>query len=146
MILVDVNLLLYAVNHDLPQHARSRAWLEDVLSGNEGVGLPWVVILAFLRLTTNARIFERPLSVERAVAYVEEWLAQPVVTTVTPGKSHWAVLRNLLLDAGTGGNLTTDAHIASLAIEYGYTVYSTDNDFKRFPGIRHINPLAVQSS
>jgi uncharacterized protein len=144
MILVDVNLLLYAVNQDLPQHARSRTWLEAVLSGNESVGVPWVVILAFLRLTTNARIFERPLSVERAVAYVEEWLAQPAVTTVTPGKSHWMILRNLLRDSGTGGNLTTDAHIAALAIEYGHTVYSTDNDFKRFKGLRHINPLAVQ--
>lgn len=143
MILVDVNLLLYAVNQDLPQHAGSRAWLEDVLSGNEGVGFPWVVILAFLRLTTNARIFERPLSVDQAVAYVEEWLAQPVVTMVTPGKSHWTVLRNLLLDSGTGGNLTTDAHIAALAIEYGCAVCSTDNDFKRFTGVRHINPLVV---
>lgn len=144
MILVDVNLLLYAVNQDLPQHARSRTWLETVLSGSESVGLPWVVIRAFLRITTNARIFERPLSVERAAAYVEEWLAQPVATTVTPGKSHWMILRNLLFDSGTGGNLTTDAHIAALAIEYGHTVYSTDNDFKRFQGLRHINPLAVQ--
>ncbi len=143
MILVDVNLLLYAVNQDLPQHARSRAWLEDVLSGNDSVGLPWVVILAFLRLTTNPRIFERPLSVERALAYVEEWLAQPMLTMVTPGKSHWTILRNLLLESGTGGNLTTDAHIAALAIEYGYTICSTDNDFKRFPGVRHMNPLMV---
>lgn len=145
MILVDVNLLLYAVNQDLPQHARSRAWLEDVLSGSENVGLPWVVILAFLRLTTSTQVFERPLSVERAVAYVEEWLAQPVVTTVTPGRSHWIILRNLLLDSGTGGNLTTDTHIAALAIEYGYVVYSTDNDFKRFTGMRHINPLMLNS-
>ncbi|MDR3555986.1 MAG: PIN domain-containing protein [Syntrophobacteraceae bacterium] len=121
------------------------AWLEDVLSGSENVGLPWVVILAFLRLTTSSRVFERPMSVERAVAYVEEWLAQPVVSTVTPGKRHWTILRNLLLDSGTGGNLTTDTHIAALAIEYGYTVYSTDNDFKRFAGMRHINPLTVNS-
>ncbi len=143
MILVDVNLLLYAVNQDLPQHARSRAWLEDVLSGSESVGLPWVVTLAFLRLTTSSRVFQRPLPVEHALAYVEEWLAQPVVATIAPGQGHWMILRNLLLDSGTGGNLATDAHIAALAIEYGCTVYSTDNDFKRFAGIRHINPLAV---
>lgn len=143
MILVDVNLLLYAVNRDLPQNARARAWFEAVLSGNERVGLPWVVILAFLRLTTNARIFEHPLTVERAAAYIEEWLSQPVATTVVPGKGHWMILRNLLRDSGTGGNLTTDAHIAALAIEHGYTVYSTDNDFKRFVGLRHVNPLAL---
>lgn len=145
MMLVDVNLLLYAVNQDLPQHPRSRAWLEAVLSGSEIVGLPWVVVLAFLRLTTSARFFERPLSVARAVAYVEQWLAQPVVTTVTPGRGQWMILRNLLLDSGTGGNLTTDTHIAALAIEYGYAVCSTDNNFKRFSAIRHINPLTLNT-
>jgi hypothetical protein len=143
MILVDANLLLYAVNRDLSQHLRSRAWLEEVLSGNENVGLPWVVILAFLRLTTNARVFEKPLAVEQAVAYIEEWLAQPQVTAVIPGKGHWLILHNLLTVSGTGGNLTTDAHIAALAIEHGYTVYSTDNDFRRFSGLRHVNPLSV---
>jgi len=96
VILVDANLLLYAVNLDLQQNARARTWLEQVLSGNESVGLPWVVILAFLRLTTSTRVFERPLTVEQSVAYIEEWLAQPVVTMVTPGKSHWRILRNLL--------------------------------------------------
>jgi hypothetical protein len=99
------------------------------------------VILAFLRLTTNALVFERPLTVEQSVAYVEEWLSQPVATAVAPGKSHWQILSNLLTGSGTGGNLTTDAHIAALAIEYGYTLYSTDNDFKRFGGLRHVNPL-----
>jgi len=138
---VDANLLLYAVNLDLQQNARARTWLEQVLSGNESVGLPWVVIVAFLRLTTSTRVFERPLTVEQSVAYIEEWLAQPVVTMVTPGKSHWRILRNLLTASGTGGNLTTDAHIAALAIEHGYTVYSSDNDFRRFKGIRHVNPL-----
>ena len=141
MILVDANSLLYAVNLDLPQHARARAWLEEVLSGNESVGLPWLVILAFLRLTTNARVFERPLTVEQSVAYIEEWLSQPVVTTVAPGKGHWRILHNLLTASGTGGNLTTDAHIAALALEHGYTVYSSDNDFARFSGLRHVNPL-----
>jgi toxin-antitoxin system PIN domain toxin len=141
MILVDANLLLYAVNLDLPQNARARAWLEEVLSGNESVGLPWVVILAFLRLTTNARVFDRPLTVEQSLAYIEEWLSQPVATAVVPGKSHWRILSSLLSASGTGGNLTTDAHIAALAIEYGCTLYSTDNDFKRFSGVRHVNPL-----
>jgi len=142
MILIDVNLLLYAVNRDLPQNGPACAWLEEVLSGSESVGLPWVVILAFLRLTTNGRVFERPITIERAVAYVEEWLSLPVVTIVAPGNNHWSILCNLVSASGTGGNLTTDAHIAALAIEHGYAVYSTDNDFKRFKGIRHVNPLS----
>jgi len=141
MILVDANLLLYAVNEDLPQHDGARRWLENVLSGRESVGLPWVVILAFLRLTTNGRVFERPLPVDQAMAYVDEWLSLPVVRPVVPGPGHWLVLRALLEMAGTAGNLTTDAHIAALAIEHGYTIYSADNDFKRFVGVLHVNPL-----
>ncbi|WP_440998080.1 type II toxin-antitoxin system VapC family toxin [Arhodomonas sp. SL1] len=141
MILVDANLLLYAVNADLPQHARARHWWEQVLSGTEAVGIPWVVILAFLRLSTNPRIFERPLSVEGAMAYVDQWMAQPPVNAVAPGLNHWPVLRNLMEAVGTGGNLTTDAHIAALALEHGYTVYSADNDFRRFAGVRYVNPL-----
>lgn len=141
MMLVDANLLIYAVNGDLPQHTKARAWLEEALSGPGVVGLPWVVILAFTRLTTSARVFERPLTVERAAAYVDEWLAQPNVCMVLPGAGHWSVLRSLLGASGTGGNLTTDAHIAALAIEHGATVYSADHDFNRFAGVRHVDPL-----
>ncbi len=141
MMLIDANLLLYAVNRDLPQHQEARVWLERVLSGSEGVGLPWIVLLAFLRLTTSGRIFEHPLTVQDASAYVEQWLNQPVATIPTPGPAHWPILRNLLAQTGSGGNLTTDAHIAALALEHGYTVHSCDHDFKRFPGLKHINPL-----
>lgn len=141
MILIDANLLLYAVNLDSPRHSAARAWLEQALSGNETVGLPWIVLLAFLRIATNGRVFEHPLSPESACAYVEEWLNLPIVTTVAPGNGHWPILHNLLVTTGTGGNLTSDAHIAALALERGSTVYSTDNDFKRFPGLRHVNPL-----
>ena len=141
MILSDVNLLLYAVNSDLPEHPRALNWLEQTLSGTEVLGLPWVVILAFLRITTNPRIFAAPLTIEQAEKYVDEWLGQPVVKTIVPGPNHWNVLCGFLARTGTGGNLTTDAHIAALAIEQGGVVYSSDNDFKRFPGIIHINPL-----
>ncbi|MDZ7759515.1 MAG: type II toxin-antitoxin system VapC family toxin [Desulfovermiculus sp.] len=141
MILVDVNLLLYAVNKDLPGHNRARMWFEQTLSGTERVGLPWVVLLAFLRITTNKRVFENPLPIESAVAYIDEWLQQPVVNIIGPGQGHWNILRNLLFVHGTGGNLTTDVHIAALAIEYGAQIYSADNDFKRFSGIRHVNPI-----
>lgn len=142
MILPDANLLIYAVNLDLPQHPRARAWLESVLSGSDSVGLPWAVILAFLRVTTNPRIFERPFGIATASRYVDEWLDHPLVKPIVPGPGHWPILRKLLADSGTAGNLTTDAHLAALALEQGYIVHSADNDFKRFPGLSHVNPLA----
>lgn len=144
MILLDANILIYAVNADLPQHSAARAWLEDQLSGSQTLGLPWMVLLAFLRICTNQRVFERPLSVSEAINYVDQWLAQPPTRPIIPGANHWSILRQLIENNGTGGNLTTDAHIAALAIEHACTVYSADNDFKRFPGIRHVNPLKLQ--
>ena len=141
MMLVDANLLIYAVNQDLPQHSAARDWWETSLSGAESVGIPWVSLLAFLRICTNRRVFDTPLSVDAAIGYVDEWLRQPVVQAVAPGPGHWSVLANLLSRSGMAGNLSTDAHIAALALEHGYTVYSADNDFKRFAGVRQVNPL-----
>lgn len=143
MILLDANLLIYAVNQDLPQHEKAHSWLEQVMSGSATVGLPWVVMLAFLRITTSPRVFEAPLSVEQACDYVDGWLAQPVVSMVVPGERHWPILQGLLREVGTAANLSTDAHLAALALEHGYTIYSTDNDFKRFAGVRHVNPLSL---
>lgn len=142
MILVDANLLIYAVNRDLPMHEQARRWLEKTLSGQVVMGIPLVAVLAFLRICTHPRVFARPLAPAAAIAYLDEWLAQPVVRLAVPGPGHWAVLRNLLGQTGMAGNLTTDAHIAAMALEQGYAVYSADNDFRRFPGVRHINPLA----
>ena len=142
MILVDANLLIYAVNQDLPQHKKAKDWLEGVLSGSGVVGIPLVSLLAFLRLCTSPRVFAQPLTPEAAIAYIDEWLAQPPVRLVGPGAGHWAILRNLLLQTGMSGNLTTDAHLAALALEQGYCIHSADNDFRRFPGLKHVNPLA----
>lgn len=142
MILVDANLLIYAVNSSLPPHRAARRWLEEVLSGNQPVGLSWVVILAFLRITTRADIFADPLTAEQAVGYIDGWLAQPCVRAIAAGDKHWPILRNLLESSGLAGNLSSDAHLAALAVENGATVFSADNDFKRFVGVRHINPLA----
>ena len=141
MILVDVNLLVYAVDADSPHHAAARRCVEDVLSGDESVGLAWIVILAFLRITTRPGILRRQLTHEDALAYVDEWLGLDCVHAVVPGPQHWGLLRTLLETAGTAGNLTSDAHLAALAIEQGATLYSTDGDFARFPGLRHVNPL-----
>ncbi|MDE0102462.1 MAG: type II toxin-antitoxin system VapC family toxin [Bryobacterales bacterium] len=141
MILIDANLLVYAVNRDAFHHNASRTWLEETLGGTVHVGLPWVCILAFLRVTTHPSIFAAPLRPDQALGHVESWLAQPFVEAVAPGKRHWPVLRNLLRVTGSAGNLTTDAHIAALAIEHGATIFSADHDFKRFPGVHHVNPL-----
>jgi hypothetical protein len=141
MILVDANLLIYAVNADAPQHRKARQWLERTLSGTEDVGLPWLVVLAFLRITTRQGILERPLTTEQALEYVDGWLAQPFVSLVGPGASHWPVFRNLLCATGTFGNLCSDAHLAALAIELGANIHSADYDFRRFPGVAHTNPL-----
>ena len=143
MILLDANLLIYAVNADSPHHARSRRWLEEMLSGDTLVGLPWIVVLAFVRITTRAGIMRITLSVEQAVAFVDDWLAQPYVTLVGPGDGHWLVLRNMLIAGGAAGNLTSDAHLAALAIEHGCALASTDNDFRRFSGVTLINPLST---
>ena len=144
MILIDVNLLIYAVNSDMPQHQGARRWLEGTLSGNESVGLAWVVIFGFLRIATRGDVFHEPLTADRALGYVDEWLRQPCARPIGPGDKHWEILSNLLQVSGTAGNLSTDAHIAALAIENGATVFSADSDFKRFAGLKHINPLEQQ--
>jgi toxin-antitoxin system PIN domain toxin len=141
VILLDANLLIYAIDADSPHHKRARRWLEKTLSSDVRVGLPWIVVLAFVRITTRAGILRTPLSIEHAVGFVDEWLAQPYVTLISPGEAHWPVLRNLLISGGAAGNLTSDAHLAALAIENGCEIASTDNDFRRFAGIKLVNPL-----
>jgi toxin-antitoxin system PIN domain toxin len=141
VILLDANVLIYAIDADSPHHRPARRWLEAALSGTTPVGLAWVVILAFLRLTTRPGILRRPLSLARSVSFVDEWLAQPCVRAVGPGEGHWAMLRKLVRDAGTAGNLTSDAHLAALAIELGASICSTDMDFERFPGVERVSPL-----
>jgi uncharacterized protein len=139
--LVDANVLIYAIDADSPHHRPARRWLEEALSGTTSIGLAWIVILAFLRLTTRPGILRNPLPPERAMAFIDEWLAQPYVRAVSPGESHWTILRKLLRDSGTAGNLTSDAHLAAAALELGASVCSTDADFERFPGVDRINPL-----
>lgn len=141
MILIDANLLLYAVNSDSVGHQKARSWLEETLSHPQTVGLAWLVILAFVRISTRRGIFQAPLAPEEAIAFVDSWLELPNVRRVVPGQDHWPIFRSLVSVAGTAGNLSSDAHLAALALEQGYVVCSADNDFQRFPGIRHINPL-----
>jgi toxin-antitoxin system PIN domain toxin len=142
MKVVDLNLLLYAVNADAPEHASARAWWESALNGEEQVGLAWAVVLGFLRLGTRRGVLPRPMAPARALDVVAEWVAHPLVTLLHPGDGHWEILRGLLDATGTGGNLTTDAHLAALALEYDAALYSTDRDFARFRSLRLVNPIA----
>jgi uncharacterized protein len=139
--LLDVNLLLYAADSSSARHAAARPWVEHVLSGPETVALPWAVLLAFLRLSTRAAIFASPLPAEEALDLIDSWLEQPCTTVVHPTDRHSAVLRELLSPLGTAGNLTSDAHLAALAIEHGAELCSCDTDFARFRGVRWTDPL-----
>ena len=142
MILPDVNLLLHAYNRESPVHAHARRWWESLMNGTGSVGLAWVAILGFVRISTHRHIVTHPLSVESACATARSWLAQPQVSVLHPGNRHAEVLFGLLGSLGTAGNLTTDAHLAALAIEHQAELHSTDADFKRFHGLRWTNPLA----
>lgn len=142
MKVVDLNLLLYAINRDSPHHDKARSWWEDSLSRDEPIGMAWVVILGFLRLTTRPGLFPSPLRIEDALSVMDGWLTHPTVVTLHPGARHWKVLKELLVETGAGGNLTTDAHLAALTIECDATLVTTDRDFSRFaPPLRHVNPL-----
>jgi uncharacterized protein len=142
---VDLNLLLYAVNADAPHHEAARQWWETRLAAEEAVGLAWPVVLGFLRLATRPGLFPNPLPHYQALDVVEGWLRRPNVVLLQPRDGHWEVLRGLLEAAGTAGNLTTDAHLAALAIQYNAELCSSDNDFARFrPALRFVNPLAAR--
>jgi toxin-antitoxin system PIN domain toxin len=141
VILVDANLLVYAHVAAQPQHAAARAWLDEQLNSTVAVGLPWSSLLAFLRLVSNPRIFERPEPIGDAWSQVEAWLDCPPVWVPHPTDRHREILGGLLLDPGVRGNLVPDAHLAALAIEHGLLLCSTDGDFARFPGLRWHNPL-----
>lgn len=141
MILVDANLLLYAYHSRAPQHAASREWLEGTLSGPEMVRFAWLTLWAFIRIATNARAFERPLSAGEAQQAVSSWLAQPAAGIVEPGERHWEILREVMRDGQAVGPLVMDAALAALAIEHGATLHTTDRDFARFRGLKWVNPI-----
>jgi len=142
VIVVDTNLLIYAHNSDSADFDRSREWLEQVLSDGTPVGLPWAVIHAFLRLTTGKVVLPRPLDIDTATSIVDEWLSLPSIMLLEAGPGYWPIFRELLRKAKISGKMVTDAHLAALAIEHDATFYTADRDFRRFTGLRVINPLA----
>jgi toxin-antitoxin system PIN domain toxin len=139
--LPDVNLLLYAIDQDSPRHDSARPWVEGLFGGTETVALAWAVMLAFVRLTSKPQVMTRPFAVDEALDVVDGWLARPNVVVVQPTDRHARILRELLAPLSTGGNLTTDAHLAALSIEHRADLCSSDADFSRFPGVRWLDPL-----
>ncbi|MHB8620627.1 MAG: TA system VapC family ribonuclease toxin [Chloroflexota bacterium] len=140
MVIVDVNVLLYAVNESMPQHVRARRWVEEALSGNESIGFAWVVLLAFVRIATLPALFPEPLGATAALDLVDGWLGARPAVVVQPAVRHASVLRGLLAECGTAGNLVTDAHLAALSLEHGARICSFDRDFSRFPGVTVFAP------
>lgn len=142
MILIDANILLYAEDSLSPQHQQARTWWDDQLSQDSPVCLCWTVLAAFIRIGTNPRVFEHPLSLEQAQARVQSWLDQPCIRIVRPTEHHWSLFQQMLTDGQAVANLVTDAHLAAISIEHGCSLASTDADFARFPKLKWFNPLS----
>lgn len=142
MIVVDANVLLYAYQPRSLHHERCRRWVEEAFSGEEPVCLAWVTVLAFIRISTNPRIFEAPLGATEATAIVSSWLEREAVSVLEAGQHCWEILRELIADAQVSGPLVMDAFLAALALENGATLVTTDRDFSRFPKLRLVNPAA----
>jgi hypothetical protein len=140
--IIDANLLLYAYNADAPQQSAAAQWLAELVDSGEPVGLPWVTIWAFVRISTNPRIWANPLSATQAFAIVKDWIAQPGVILLQVGPRHAELLERMVSEYAATGPLVTDAVLAALAIENGALLASTDQDFRRFPILRWVNPLA----
>ena len=141
MTLLDASVLLYAYDKDAPNHLAAARWIKHLFDGSETIGLPWITLWAFVRISTNPRVWTNPKPPQEAFQIVREWLALPGVVVVQPGPRHVELLERLVIDNRAAGPLTTDAALAAMAIELGATLASTDRDFSRFPDLRWVNPI-----
>lgn len=139
--LLDANVLLYAVDRRSPFHPAAADWLTERLNGPRRVGLPWQSLTAFLRISTHPRATASPLQPDDALRFVDDWLAADVVWVPVPGPRHGTLLADLIRRHQLRGNLISDAHLAALALEHGLTLVSADSDFARFPELSWTNPL-----
>lgn len=143
MTILDANILIYAWNMADPSHKRAREWIENLLSSEELVGIPWTSAWAFVRITTNHRLMKQPLTTDRALDVVQRWFGLPNVTIPEPGSRHIDLVRTLSREAQAGGSLFSDAVLAALAVENAAVLASTDQDFSRFRQLNWINPLSA---
>jgi len=142
MTIIDANLLIYFYNEDSKHHAAAAKWLDSLIDSTDQIGLPWITLWAFLRLSTSPRILPMPLSPDQAFSIVRDWMEQPSVIVVHPGPRHATILERLVVGTGARAGMVTDAALAALAIENGATLASADHDFRRFPDLKWVNPLA----
>lgn len=141
MILVDTNILIYAEDKLSLLHEEARHWWDTQLSGESPVCLTWLIISSFIRICTNRRIFKNPITLDQTINRVQSWMDQPCIRLINPTESHWQIFQTLLSEGQANANLVPDAHLATIAIEHGCTLYSTDSDFSRFPRLKWKNPL-----
>ena len=140
MMVVDANVLLYAYDSSCESHLRCRDWWTTALNGHEQLGLPWQSMLAFIRIATNVRVFELPLSALRACEIVSSWLARPQVLVLEPGERFWTIFKAQVNSAQIRGPTISDTALAALSIEHGATLCTTDRDFRRFDGLKLFDP------
>ncbi|HTB83583.1 MAG TPA: type II toxin-antitoxin system VapC family toxin [Candidatus Sulfotelmatobacter sp.] len=140
--MVDANLLLYTVNRFSEQHASAKKWWDAQLSGADTVGLSWQVVHAFVRISSNTRLFKCALTLDEAIECVQSWLDQPCVRILQPTENHWKFFQQMLRAGHATANLVSDAHLAALAVEHNCVLHSTDTDFARFRGLKWKNPIA----
>lgn len=141
MIVPDVNLLIYSYNSESRFHQQAKNWWESVVNSDELVGISWIAILGFARLVSNRKVVSSPISLQRAFEIAELWLEQENVQILNPSSAHIKILKKIVIASQVSSNLTTDAHLAALAIEHQATLFSNDSDFSRFPGLKWVNPL-----
>jgi toxin-antitoxin system PIN domain toxin len=141
VIVPDINLLVFAYNSDAPHHEEARRWWETCLSKGGTVGLPWVVVLGFVRVMTSRVVLTDPMGPVEALEHVHSWIERPQIQVLVPGPRHLEILTEIMHISGASGRLTTDAHLAALAIETQSELHSNDADFSRFPGLRWKNPM-----
>lgn len=142
MTIVDANVLLYAVNSASPQHAAAKGWLDEVLSGDSRIGIPWLSLLAFVRIATHPAVFARPLTLTQALGVVDVWCQAPNVGHPEPGRDFVSTFADAMTKGSASGSLVNDAYLAALAIEHGATVATFDRDFVRFREVTIIVPGA----
>jgi uncharacterized protein len=141
MVLPDINLLVYAYNEAVPRHGAARDWWQDLMSREQPVAVPWAVVFGFVRLVTHPAVLVEPLTAAGAMQRVRSWFDRPHVQPLDPGPRHLRIVEELFQAAGVAASLTTDTHLAALAIEHQCELHSNDSDFGRFPGLRWHNPL-----
>ncbi len=142
MILIDAGVAIAAYDSSNPRHSQSRSWFEATLGSAEPVAFSLIGLLAFLRIMTNSRVYERPMEASTAIEIIESWLARPNVIVAAPTGSHWPTLRAVAADGKASAALLMDAHLATLALEHGATLATADRDFRRFSRVRLIDPTA----